>query len=83
MAKVLNSIIAIKPPGYRQSQIYARHGVDLACSSLASRLAAPAVGWKRCTNARRRTCSHPIIVASDTAMPASINQRSKANHFHR
>jgi transposase len=53
-------------PLYRQSQIFARQGVELDRSTLANWLAAPPGGWSRCkpgspnTSSPRRSCSPTI-----------------------
>src|SRR5260370_34618498 len=66
LAQVLVSKYCDHTPLYRQSQIFARHGVDLARSTLAGWVGGACWCTKRCTTACARTCSPPTITLQTT-----------------
>jgi transposase len=66
LAQVLVAKYCDHLPLYRQSQMFARHGVDLARSTLAGWVGGRAGGSKRCTSACARSCLQAAICSPTT-----------------
>ena len=78
LAQVLVSKYCDHTPLYRQSQIFARHGVDLGRSTLAGWVGGRAGGWKPCMNGCARTCSPRTICSPTTRRyPCSIREEDE------